>query len=356
MVPSRRDFVSASVPALVTVLGGCNASSRPTGLPDRTPSDGEVASPSVPSDTSSSTETDTPEQTDRSQLLDGARATVDDAESIFLSWSGAEYSSVLGVTAISEVRRVDEVNRLLRDARRKLRQYLDDNPGVPGARIELNWARTLHDWVRIQRDIVRSFEYLNGALYSLFAQEFSEYGSHRETFDRWLAEGRSQLSSHREWERNADLYVGGVSETTYDAKVLQLETSLHSMAFLDSSLAAYRPVSRTLLSAVSRYADDPASVERAAFRELSEALAGLKTDVEEFCCSTEAVGRRVDDYERALAAARDGVESLGEASEAANGSNASERDDHESRARTAFESSPLLVREGSAMQRAVEDI
>lgn len=356
MVPSRRVFVSLSACAVLSGLSGCNATSGSTDAPSPTPLERAGGSPGAPPDTPSPTEASTPEQTNRSQQLEEARAAIDDAEGIFLSWSGAEYDSVLGVTAISEARRVGEVNRLLQDARKKLRGYLDGNPGVPGARIELNWARTLHDWVRIQHDVIRSFEYLNGALYSLFTQKFSEYNSHRETFDQWLEEGRSQLSSHREWEQNKDLYIGGVSETTYDAKMLQLETSLYSMAFLDSSLASYRPVSRTLLDVLSRYADDPTSVTGSEYRDLARALQQVKTPVEEFCCSTEPVGLLLGDFEGALAAALDGVTSLEEASEAAKESNASKRDDRESRSKTAFRASSLLVREGSALKEAVEEI
>lgn len=346
MTRHRRDFLSSA--SLVAVLGvsGCSGT-----LDDST----GTGSPSGTETTLEGTETETTPTA--APPLSEAREKVETAEEIYLSWSGQQRHGYFGVTVESMPRDFEKLDRLLGEAREQYRQYRDGHPEKGGIQVQLNWARTLHDWARIQFEAIHALWALRGVRRGVFTQDFAGSEAEAETFEGRISTASSILKDHKRWwDEERSGHLADVSKSVYDAKVLQLELAVHSMSFLKESLLNYAPVSLAFADVLSKYVDDPVSVERNAFEDLLGDLSGIETDLREFCCATDDVGDFIEWFRESVTAAKDGTEQLQKAATAAREGDTDDRRKFEKRARDAFTDSEFLVPDDSEVAGLVEQL
>lgn len=342
----RRKFLSAASLAAVPWASGCSGNAdEPIGSPppetrSRTPA--QTRTETKQPHTDAETTTDDP----GSPPLADARSKTETAENIYLAWSDQSKIGYLGVTLQSMPRDFERLDRLLGEARDEYRAYLDEHPDESGVHVSLNWARTLHDWARVQFNAIHALWRLRHVRHAVFAQDFTEFDENIEEFDDWISTASEHLENHRRWwgeERVS--HLARVRSSVYEAKVLQLQNALHGLSFARGSLDDYVPVSKALVDVLSRYVDDPASVEETTFENLLADQTRVETDVEEFHCGTHAVEGFLGVYRDAISAANAGTKQLQSAAAAAREGDPDGRITHEKRAKSAFMDSELLVKD-----------
>jgi hypothetical protein len=340
----RRQFLAAGIAG---VIAGCNTLARPNGSRS-------AASTTTTTETTTITASNRTTDPVRHHLQEANRL-LTRAENRYVSWGGVHNGSVLGVTAASGI--TDDPQRILdliakaKTHARNAREYGDGD-----APPQLNWARTLADWVHVQRHLIVAYERLGySAFNAVVEHRFDEARSHLEEFRASYREARSALEAHRDWQASNGPGTGPlpVDRSVYQAKMLQFRTELHTMAFVAAKLETLVPALKTFATGVDAYLDgdyDAAS----AFADAGRAFETVTARVQEFCCAPSSVAPTVEDLECIASALAAGTVALERAANAGQDGDVGGRTWNADEAETEFGSCRDLVQNNPAVGRFLD--
>lgn len=325
-------------------LAGCgseNGSSQSTESPSATPRATRSEQPS-PTDHSP---TQTPDTESR---LAAIRERVQDAKLSYIGWAGHHNERLTGVDVRSYPARFEQIRSSLRSALREYEAYIETHPDDTSVHALRNQARTLLDWVVVQRELIFAFNGARSAADSLYSQRYEDFSDELTEAARHRKDAAARLRNHLQWRAAEDRVIRGIAPSAYDAKITQFRTAIDGVAVATRTLAEQESVVRSVISVLRSYGT--AQFDRSEASKLVESATRIETDLSEYCCTTDAIRAFLDELETAMAAVADGTARLIEADRSSD----SERLERKSKA--AFESSELIRESNGSLKNVIATI
>jgi hypothetical protein len=341
----RRRFLAVG---LAGVVAGCSTRIRPNGS-------GSAASTTTTAETRTTTASNQTTDLVRHHLEEADRL-LTRAENRYVSWGGVHNGSVLGVTAASGITDDPEyILDLIAKAKTHARKAQEHGDGSPPPQI--NWARTLADWVRVQRHLIAAYRRLGySAFNAVVEHRFDEARSHLEEFRASYRKARSALEAHRDWQESNGPGTGPlpVDRAVYRAKMLQFRTELHAIAFVAPKLETLVPALETFGAGVEAYLAGDYASAASAFADAEGTFETVVSRVREFCCAPSSVAPTVENLECVASALAPGTAALERAANAGKDGDTGRRTRLADEAETEFGSCQDLAQNNPAVGRFLD--
>lgn len=337
----RRALLTSLVVGATQLLAGCSS--------DNHRGSTKSHSKTTTTDTSTEVGTSTPATETTDTLLDEAQQDANRAASLYTRWGGSSNSSYLGVRLDSEPDSVEQIDSLLSSAQEKYQKYTRNHDDVGAVITKLNFVQTLDYWVRIQVQLNRAYLHISRkAIRNLYSQNQDLYSESLNQFDTFHQKATNLLKLHRKWKDQMEAYISGISPSVYDAKILQFETGLHSTKYVKTTLNRLQEVLNQLISNLEAYLSDDGSSQQ--LSDTIELASSISSDIQKFCCATESVDRHLSRLHTSAESTASGLEQL----TLALSDNDTQK--HERKAKEAFESSSLLMKDDSRIAELVSQL